>query len=231
MHPSAYQNCKDFFETYSYSDNGNVVVVDIGSQNVNGTLKDHVPEEFKYIGVDSQEANGVDIILEDPYKLPFEDDSIDIVISSSCFEHFEFFWLVFIEIIRVLKPQGLFYLNAPSQGQYHKYPIDAWRFYPDSGYALRNYANRLGYKTALLESFIQKGGYWNDFVAVFLKDTSEILKYPNRIIHSRNDYYNGYTDHMILLNPLYSTERDEIDSGKTLNRFMSRIKLILKKLL
>jgi SAM-dependent methyltransferase len=70
------------------------------------------------------------------YKLPFADGSVDVVLSSSCFEHSEFFWLLFLEILRVLRPEGLFYLNAPSNGPFHRYPVDCWRFYPDSGNAL-----------------------------------------------------------------------------------------------
>jgi len=117
MHKTAYNNGSIFFSGYSKFFEEGSVVVDIGSQNVNGTLKDHVPDNFKYIGVDFVSGNGVDVVLEDPYKFPFEDESIDIVISSSCFEHSEFFWVTFAEIIRCLKPNGIFYLNAPSGGR------------------------------------------------------------------------------------------------------------------
>ena len=46
-------------------------------------------------------------MLTDPYHLPFESNSLDVVVSSSCFEHSEMFWLLFLEIMRVLKPEGL----------------------------------------------------------------------------------------------------------------------------
>ena len=46
-------------------------------------------------------------------KITFN-NSIDIVVSISTFEHTEFFWETFLEILRVLKPNGLFFLNAPS---------------------------------------------------------------------------------------------------------------------
>ena len=55
--------------------------------------------------------------------------------------------------MRVLKPAGLLYINAPSNGDYHRYPVDCWRFFPDSGVALQNWANRNGYECAMLESF------------------------------------------------------------------------------
>ena len=34
----------------------------------------------------------------------------------------------------------LFYLNAPSNGEFHRYPVDCWRFYPDAGGALGDLA-------------------------------------------------------------------------------------------
>ena len=31
----------------------------------------------------------------------------------------------------MLRPAGLFYLNAPSNGDFHRYPVDCWRIMPD----------------------------------------------------------------------------------------------------
>lgn len=193
MHPSAMENGKLFFDTY-VRPLGAVSVADIGAQNVNGSLKDVSPESVTYIGVDFVQGKGVDIIIDDPYKLPFEDNSLDAVVSSSCFEHSEFFWLLFNEIMRVLKPSGLFYLNVPSNGLFHRYPVDCWRFYPDSGNALANWANRSGYNTVMLESYTsyQSNGLWNDYVAVFLKDRAHLERHPQRILNSFQNYTNGF---------------------------------------
>ena len=193
MHPTAMNNCKIFFDTYSkyFESNESVKVIEIGSQDVNGSLRQVCPKEFEYIGVDFQEAKGVDIVLSDPYSLPFASESIDIVISSSCFEHSEMFWLVFLEVLRVLKPKGLFYLNAPSAGSFHRYPVDCWRFYPDSGKALITWARRSGVNAEILESYTQKGGMWQDFVGVFLKDGIHSEKFKSRILNKKTDYENG----------------------------------------
>jgi len=193
MHPSALNNCKAFFDIYSksFARNNRTKVVEVGSQDVNGSLRQVCPQEFSYIGVDFQEAKGVDIVLDDPYSLPFEDQSIDIVVSSSCFEHSEMFWLVFLEVLRILKPKGLFYLNAPSTGSFHRYPVDCWRFYPDSGKALVSWAKRSGENSEALESYTQKGGTFQDFVCVFLKDASYIGEFKDRIIFTKKDYENG----------------------------------------
>ena len=193
MHPTAMQNCKSFFDTYasSFSSRQHVKVIEIGSQNVNGTLRDTCPANFEYVGVDFQKAKGVDLVLEDAYVLPFDDESIDIVLSSSCFEHSEMFWLVFLEILRVLKPNGLFYLNAPSAGSFHRYPVDCWRFYPDSGMALVRWSQKSGINAAMLESYTQVAGNWQDYVAIFLKDEALSKQFSSRILDSKKDFENG----------------------------------------
>jgi SAM-dependent methyltransferase len=193
MHPTAMQNCNSFFVAYAgyFIQDAKTKIIEIGSQDVNGSLKSITPKIFNYTGVDFQAAEGVDVVLSDPYCLPFETESIDIVLSSSCFEHSEMFWLVFLEIMRILKPAGLFYLNAPSAGAFHRYPVDCWRFYPDSGRALVNWSKRNGGNSQLLESYIQKGGSWQDFVGVFIKDQSHASKYPKRILDNKKDFENG----------------------------------------
>jgi SAM-dependent methyltransferase len=167
--------------------------VDIGAQDVNGSLRAVCPPHFSYLGVDFVAGNGVDLILEDPYTLPFADRSVDIVVSSSCFEHSELFWLLYLEIIRVLKAPGLFYLNAPSNGELHRYPLDCWRFYPDSARALVTWAKRNGYPVDLLESYTSKqiGDVWNDFVAVFLKGGEFAPAFPRRITDGFDSFTNG----------------------------------------
>lgn len=195
MHPSAMSNAKLFFETYSehFARTNETKVVDIGSQDVNGSLRSVCPPEFEYIGVDFVKGKGVDIVLEDPYSLPLESESVDIALSSSCFEHSEMFWLSFLEIMRILKPGGLFYLNVPSNGSFHRYPVDCWRFYPDSGAALSSWGRRNGMKTVCLESYTsgQNVEVWNDFVSVFAKDESSLQRYKGRIIDGHQDYTNG----------------------------------------
>lgn len=199
MHISALANGKKFFETYCQGDFLGKSIVDIGAQNVNGSLKDVAPVGAKYIGVDFVRGAGVDVVLEDPYSLPFENDTIDIVVCSSVFEHSDFFWLLFNECIRILKPNGLLYLNVPSNGFVHRYPVDSWRFYPDAGLSLVNWSRRSGYNTILLESYIsekngpiQSDGMWNDFVAVILKDDAYQESYPRRILDAESSALCGW---------------------------------------
>lgn len=192
MHYSAMEYGRIFFSQYTKANSG-IRIVDIGSQDVNGSLRSVSLSGNKFIGVDFVVGKGVDVVITDPYNLPFESDSIDVVVCSSCFEHSEFFWLLFNDIMRILKAGGIFYLNVPSNGNFHQYPVDCWRFYPDSGIALQNWGVKSGHDVVLLESFIgnQDKAIWNDFIAVFLKDASKIPQFPNRILAVKNAYMNG----------------------------------------
>ena len=192
MHDTAMEFGKRFFSTYA-SDATGLQIVDLGAQDICGSLRSVAPPGNNFIGVDFAPGKGVDVVITDPYSLPFEDNSIDICVSSSCFEHAEFFWLCFNETLRDLKPYGLFYLNVPSNGAFHRFPVDCWRFYPDSGVALQNWGRRNGYQVLLLESFtgVQQQDIWNDFVAVFLKDAQHLDQHPDRILDHHSDILNG----------------------------------------
>jgi SAM-dependent methyltransferase len=168
MHDTAMEYGQKFFEAYVREAKG-LKIVDLGAQDICGSLRSVVPPGNTYIGLDFVEGNGVD------------------------FEHAEFFWLSFNEALRILKPHGLLYLNVPSNGAFHRFPADCWRFYPDSGIALQNWGRKNGFRVVLLESFIgiQKRDIWNDFVAVFLKDSDYLAKYPVRILDADRDVLNG----------------------------------------
>lgn len=186
------KNGARFFNTYVQG-MASPQVVEIGARNVNGSLRAIAPAHARYLGVDLEAAPGVDVVLADPYKLPFPDESVDVVLSSSCFEHSEFFWESFLEIQRVLKPEGLLYMNVPSNGDFHRYPVDCWRFYPDSGLALAKWARQKGFRTTLLESYVghQDLDIWNDQVCIYVKDEAHAHRYPARITAEFRQFSNG----------------------------------------
>ncbi|MCF5566480.1 glycosyltransferase [Pseudomonas sp. PA-3-11C] len=215
MHESAMKYGKDFFETYCANDFSGKIIVDVGSQDVNGSLREFCPKDASYIGVDFVEGRGVDVLITDPYHLPFESETVDVVVCSSVFEHSEFFWLLFLECVRIIKPSGLIYFNAPSNGIVHRYPIDSWRFYPDSGLSLVNWSRYNSYNTVLLESFLgaKQGpivgeGMWNDFVAVILKDQSFASHYPQRIQDLAGVFHCGYNANQEAEVPRYANLPD-----------------------
>jgi SAM-dependent methyltransferase len=146
-------------------------VLEVGSQAVNGSLRDNALPATHYVGIDIEDGPGVDIVSEPGKPLPVKEGSFDLVIASSVFEHDPMFWMTFLEMCRATRDGGYIYINAPSNGLVHRYPEDHWRFYPDSGKALARWAVSQGMVVTLIESFIAKRekDIWNDFVAVFRK--------------------------------------------------------------
>lgn len=194
MHESAMRHGQLFFETYLGDKKARIL--DLGAQDFNGSLRSVAPKKAEYVGADFEAGKGVDVVMTDPYALPFEDASFDACVSSSCFEHAEFFWLAFNEALRTLRPHGLLYMNVPSNGKFHRYPVDCWRFYPDSARALANWAQRSGINCAMLECFTgnQDKSGWSDYVGIFIKDAKQAKRFPKRVI----DDYDGFTNGMVL---------------------------------
>ena len=198
MHTSAFNSFLDFKKIYLEKiSRAEIKLIEIGSQKINSTIKNSLDDKVKYTGVDICKGENVDIVLTDPYKLPFETDSIDAVISISTFEHTEFFWLTYLEILRVLKKDGLFFLNAPSNSKYHRHETDNWRFYPDSSLALEKWGKKNNYNPKVLEHYtnLEKGrDIWNDYVAITIKDKSYTKIYSDRILDYKKNFTNGRVD-------------------------------------
>lgn len=177
MHKSAFLNAQKFYDNYCSTNIENKKILDVGSWNGgNGCLRP-IFDMGQYLGLDIQKGPNVDVV-GDASNIPFDNNTFDIVVSSSCFEHDPMFWISFLEICRVTKPSGYIYICAPSSGPYHpeKCPGDSWRFYPDSWASLCSWANRNNYDLKLIESYIDKTYYppddnWQDSVGIFQKVT------------------------------------------------------------
>jgi SAM-dependent methyltransferase len=234
MHISALESFVDFQKTYLnlLKPKNLIKIVEVGSYAANSSIRKNVSKDFKYIGADIQKGPNVDVVLTDPYKLPFEDNSIDAVVSISTFEHTDFFWLTYLEILRVLKPDGLFFLNVPSNGKYHRYPFDNWRFYPDSSLALAKWGKKNSYNPSVLEHFTnyETGiDIWNDYVSVTIKNKDLKDKYPNRIIQSKNNFTNGRIDESAQIINYTKPQQDQNNWGWKLHyKFRKKIWQIKK---
>lgn len=172
MHDTALLSGRLFAENYGTEKN---IVVDIGGQDVNGSLRIFFEERnMKYICVDIEKHSSVDIVVKPGDKLPFDIASVDLIISTSCFEHDPCFWLTFKEMTRILKLGGFIYVNAPSNGPYHSWPGDNWRFYSDAGQALAYWsgiqvASEDVYPVKVVETFhtLPSKDVWTDFVCIW----------------------------------------------------------------
>jgi SAM-dependent methyltransferase len=168
MHESVARTFKKFCESY-LAETRDLLVLEIGSANVNGGLRQQKYQNMNWVGVDLQSGPGVDYVVEVGSRLPFQSKHFDLVVASSVFEHDLQFWNTFLEMVRVLKEDGLLLLIMPSQGNFHRFPFDAFRFYPDSGTALAKWANSCGMPIFLVESFTTQplNDIWADYVAIY----------------------------------------------------------------
>lgn len=109
-----------------------VVVLDVGSYDVNGTYRPLVESlGWGYVGLDVAKGPNVDIVASDPYRFPIGDGAYDVVISGSTMEHVEAIWLWVPELVRVLRPGGLLAIVTHWQFPEHRYPVDCWRIMAD----------------------------------------------------------------------------------------------------
>ena len=90
----------------------NTKVVDFGSLDINGSNREFF-EDCDYTGIDIGPGKNVDIVsMAHEYTAP--DNTYDVVISTEMFEHDRFLYLSLPNMIRVLRPGGLFLFTCAS---------------------------------------------------------------------------------------------------------------------
>ena len=107
-------------------------VLEVGSLDVNGTVKELFPSG--YTGVDMRSGSNVDIVCNghDLVK-QFGEESFDTVVCFDTIEHDDKFWITLDQMKKVLKKGGWLLLGAPSLNcPLHDHPSDYWRFMPAS---------------------------------------------------------------------------------------------------
>jgi SAM-dependent methyltransferase len=72
----------------------------------------------------------------EPYSIPAEDESYDVVFAANVIEHVGKIWLWIREMERICKPGGQLLLINPISWPHHLDPTDCWRIYPDGMKAL-----------------------------------------------------------------------------------------------
>jgi len=107
-------------------------ILEVGSRNVNGSLRD-ICMEFnpkEYIGIDIEEGSGVDSKVS-VYHLPdfFQERFFDLIICTEVLEHLSMWNTAIQHMEMVLKHGGNLLLTTRSFGfKKHDYPNDYWRF-------------------------------------------------------------------------------------------------------
>lgn len=137
---------------------GKLVDVGCGDKPYEGIFFPHVEE---YIGVEYEDTFGsnsssnrgrADIVYRG--TLPFEEGSVDTVLSNQVAEHVPDPAAFFADLSRVLRPGGRLIVTVPFSFREHSAPNDFHRF---TKYALLHYAeqNRLA-----VDLLVPRGGLW-----------------------------------------------------------------------
>lgn len=93
----------------------NKIVVDIGSLDINGSNR-YLFENCLYIGIDIGVGKNVDFVCKG-HELRLPDESVDVIISTECFEHDMYYEETLKNIYRMLKPGGFFIFSCATTGR------------------------------------------------------------------------------------------------------------------
>lgn len=136
MHPSSVENMKKIREQYLQylSDIKNPKVCDVGGlydqpHKTYLRLFEDIPG-LEWVVCDIKAHPSVDYVMTGPYRLPFADETFDLVISGQMLEHCSNPFKSVAEMKRVLKVGCCLALAAPSAGPRHD-KQDGWRFMDD----------------------------------------------------------------------------------------------------
>ena len=109
-------------------------VLELGSLDVNGTIRQAFGGHETYIGLDMRDGPGVDLCLHaSELQHHPELGLFDCIVASSFFEHDAMFWETLNGVNRLLREGGWFVVTVPTADWgYHGEPKDYWRFTEDA---------------------------------------------------------------------------------------------------
>lgn len=92
-------------------------VLDIGSLDINGNNR-YLFEQCDYTGIDIGDGPNVDLVIKGHLHRTDIDNNYDVVISTECFEHDEYWELTLKNVINnLLKNGGLFLFSCAAPGR------------------------------------------------------------------------------------------------------------------
>ena len=108
------------------------VVLEIGSLDLNGSIRRFFCGATKYTGIDMRPGENVDIVINAHDLLSIiQPQSIDTVLAVDVLEHDDAFWRTLEVVNTIIKKDGHFLVAVPSLWGVHRHPKDYWRFQED----------------------------------------------------------------------------------------------------
>ena len=91
-------------------------ILEVGSKNINGTVREYFPAAATYLGIDIGEGKDVDLLVPGEL-LQLPTGWADIAISTECFEHARTWVEIFKNMIRITREGGLILLTFAGPGR------------------------------------------------------------------------------------------------------------------
>lgn len=128
-----HQSVRQFFLKYSNPEEfRGKRVLDVGSYDVNGSLREFIHPWYpaEYVGTDMRAGPGVDYVIDATrLETVFGQQRFDAVICTEMLEHAEDWKSVVKALKAVMAPGAVLYLTTRSEGfPLHDHPSDHWRF-------------------------------------------------------------------------------------------------------
>ena len=119
---------KFIYESIKEIPSSNQNVLEVGSLDVNGTVRQFFSEDNLYVGLDMRLGKNVTLQARGD-NIPFRDASFGCAVCCDTLEHDSNFFATVSEMKRVLITGGLLLLTVPGIGfTKHEHPYDYWRF-------------------------------------------------------------------------------------------------------
>lgn len=115
----AHNEQREFFQRVKNAEPSAFVggkVLEVGSLDINGTVRDFFESPEEYIGIDVGPGPGVDRVL-DGKDIDYPDDYFDVTVSAECFEHNPHWVETFEHMVRVTKRSGFIMFTCASEGR------------------------------------------------------------------------------------------------------------------
>jgi hypothetical protein len=152
MHKTSYEEMKKNISSVFEKLPKESIIIDFGSQDVNGSYKPLIDGRWKYVGVDLGAGPNVDVKMKSVYDSGLPDGYADGLICGQTLEHCRNPFLLAKEMMRIVKKGAFLLVTAPAVWPEHKFPFDCWRFYPDGMISLFDSVGGHTWKSYLVAS-------------------------------------------------------------------------------
>ncbi len=114
-HPQQRLFCSSVRERFPEHFSG-IFALDIGSLDINGNNQFLFDVDCLYLGLDLASGKNVDLVTP-AHLLGLPDETFDTIVSTECLEHDRYYAETLKNIVRLLKPGGLFLMSCATTGR------------------------------------------------------------------------------------------------------------------